>query len=50
MDSNLELYRKIVNATSDIRCKKRWRSRKKVLKNRGKILNNKREAYLNLDQ
>lgn len=50
MSENFELFKKILNASSEIGSKKEWKSRKKQLDNYSKILDNKRSAYLNLDQ
>lgn len=39
-----------MHTSSEIGSKKRWRSRKKKLERYNKLLDNNREAYINLDQ
>lgn len=50
MGENLELFKRIVHASSEIGSKKKWKSRKKKLDNYSKLLDNKRESFINLDQ
>lgn len=49
MGDNLDLYRKIVHVNSEIGSKKKWKSRNKVLRKYSRLLENKRQEYLNLD-